>query len=177
MALKANRNKVLGVRKAVMIAFGFASIGSVLAANNTIATSQITEFGQGVYQIKACDSWVKLDLIPGETGTYGAPAGISPLVGLSISGLDTKACAGTKLTFKARDTKSAELPLYAASGSKDLNSIVLQVSSNSVVSLDSSDKYRSLSYSSSTGIYKVNFTNPSSTAAEVDRLTIESAAI
>ena len=49
MALKANRNKVLGVRKAVMIAFGFASIGSVLASNNTIATSQITEFGQGVY--------------------------------------------------------------------------------------------------------------------------------
>ncbi len=177
MALKANRTKVLSLRKAVMIAFGFASIGSVLAANNSISTPQVTEFGQGVYQIKACDSWVRLDLIPGETGTYGAPAGISPLVGLSISGLDTKACAGTKLTFKARDTRSAELPLYVSSGSKELNSIVLKVSSNSVVSLETTDKYRSLSYSNTTGVYKVNFQNPASTAAEVDRLTIESSTI
>ena len=177
MAQKATKSGAFGVRRAVMIAFGFASIGSVIAANNSISMPQITEFGQGVYQIKACDSWVKLDLIPGETGTYGAPAGISPLVGLNISGLDTKACAGTKLTFKARDTRSAELPLYVSSGSKELSAIVLQISDNSVVSLDSSDKYRSLSYSSTTGIYKVNFLNPASNAAEVDRLTIESTSL
>jgi hypothetical protein len=177
MAQKANKTRALGVRKAVMIAFGFASIGSVLAANNSISMPQISEFGQGVYEIKACDSWVKLDLIPGETGTYGAPAGISPLIGLNISGLDTKACAGTKLTFKARDTGSAELPLYVSSGSKELSSVVLQVLNNSSVSLESSDKYRSLSYSSTTGIYKISFLNPASNAAEVDRLTIESTSL
>jgi len=177
MAQKANKTRALGVRKAVMIVFGFASIGSVLAANNSISMPQISEFGQGVYEIKACDSWVKLDLIPGETGTYGAPAGISPLIGLNVSGLDTKACAGTKLTFKARDAGSAELPLYVSSGSRELSSIVLQISNNSSVSLESSDKYRSLSYSSTTGIYKISFLNPASNAAEVDRLTIESTAL
>ena len=174
MAQKANKTRALGVRKAVMIAFGFASIGSVLAANNSISMPQKTEFGQGVFEIKACDSWIKLDLIPGETGTYGAPAGISPLIGLNISGLDTKACAGTKLTLKARDTQSAELPLYISGESRELSSIVLQISKNSTVSLESNDKYRSLSYSPTSGIYKISFLNPASNATEVDRLTIES---
>ena len=58
--------------------------------------------------------------------------------------------------------------------SRELSSIVLQISKNSTVSLESSDKYRSLSYSPTSGIYKISFLNPASNATEVDRLTIES---
>jgi hypothetical protein len=177
MALKANRTRALSIRSAVFIAFAFTSIGSVLAASSSISTPPRYEFGQGVYQIKACDSWVTLNLIAGATGTYGAPAGISPLVGLSVSGLNTKTCAGIQFTLKARDINSAELPLYLAKKSAKVTSVILKVASDSTVALDTSDQYRSLSYSSTSGIYTISFTNPASTAPEVAQLTIESAVI
>ena len=177
MALKANRTGVLSVKAAVISALTLASIGSVLAASSSISTPPRYEFGQGVYQIKACDSWVTLNLIAGATGTYGAPAGISPLIGLSVSGLNTRTCAGIQFTLKARDINSAELPLYLAKRSAKVTSVILKVASDSTVALDTSDQYRSLSYSSTSGIYTISFTNPASTAPEVAQLTIESAVI
>jgi hypothetical protein len=177
MALKANRTGALGLRSAVLISFALASIGSVLAASSSISTPPKYEFGQGVFQIKACDSWVTLNLVAGATGTYGAPAGISPLTGISVSGLNTKACAGIQFTLKAKDTNSADLPLYTAKKSAKIYSVILKVAADSSVALDSTDQYRTLSYSSNTGVYTISFASPASTAPEVAQLTIESSVI
>jgi hypothetical protein len=177
MALKANIFRALSIRSAVLIAFLLASIGSVLAASSSIMTPTKLEFGQGVFQIKACDSWVTLNLIAGATGTYGAPAGISPLMGMSISGLNTKTCAGVAFTLKAKDANSLDLPLYLAKRSAKISSVIVKVAADSTVGLDTTDQYRTLSYSSNTGIYTITFTSPASTAPEVAQLTIESAVI
>ena len=177
MALKANRTGVLSVKAAVISALTLFSIGSVLAASISINTAKSLEFGQGVYLIKACDSWVTLNLVAGATGTYGAPAGISPLTGLTLSWLNIKTCAGIQFTLKAKDANSADLPLYTAKKSAKVYSVTLKVAADSSVALDSNDQYRSLSFSSSTGVYKISFTSPASTAPEVAQLTIESAVI
>ena len=177
MALKASRTRALGIKSAVIAALTLASVGSVLASSMTINASQNLEFGQGVFLIKACDSWVTLNLIAGATGTYGAPAGISPLTGLSVSGLNTKACAGIQFTLKAKDVNSADLPLYLAKKSAKVSSVILKVAADSSVALDFTDQYRTLTYSSTTGIYTISFTSPASTAPEVSQLTIESAVI
>jgi hypothetical protein len=176
-ATNATKTRALSVRSAVVTALVIASIGSVLASSISINTSKNLEFGQGVFLIKACDSWVTLNLIAGATGTYGAPAGISPLTGLSLSGLNTKACAGIQFTLKAKDVNSADLPLYLAKKSAKVYSVILKVATDSSVALDTTDQYRTLSYSSTTGIYTISFTNPASTAPEVAQLTIESAVI
>lgn len=177
MALKANKKGALSVKSAVIAALTLASLGSVLASSISINTSKNLEFGQGVFLIKACDSWVTLNLIAGATGTYGAPAGVSPLTGLTLSGLNTKTCAGIQFTLKAKDSNSADLPLYTAKKSAKVSSVILKVAADSSVALDFTDQYRTLTYSSTTGIYTISFTNPASTAPEVAQLTIESAVI
>ncbi len=177
MALKANRTRVLSVKSAVLTTFAIVSVGSVLASSISINTSKDLEFGQGVFLIKACDSWVTLNLVAGATGTYGAPAGISPLTGLTLSGLNTKACAGIQFTIKAKDINFVDLPLYTAKKSAKVYSVSLKVAADSSVALDYTDQYRSLSYSSTSGIYTIAFTSPASTAPEVAQLTIESAVI
>ena len=57
MALKANKKGALSVKSAVIAALTLASLGSVLASSISINTSKNLEFGQGVFLIKACDSW------------------------------------------------------------------------------------------------------------------------
>ena len=70
-----------------------ASLGSSLASNVAIGDGDgTTEFGQGEFTVKVCDSWIQLNLISGTTGQYGAPAGLSALTGITIQGLDASKC-------------------------------------------------------------------------------------
>jgi hypothetical protein len=89
----------------------FSGFGSILAANIIITSPGKThEFGQGEYQISACDSWVTLDLIEGATGESGAPGGLSPLNGISIQGLDTNRCVNTEIELAIRDSRGMAYP-------------------------------------------------------------------
>ena len=168
-----------------------ASLGSVLAANIAIGNSnKATEFGQGVYQIKACDSWIQLDLISGSTGQYGAPSGLSALTGVTIQGLDASQCKSTKFTIQAIDSSNNVLAIYRTDnkvrmctvspvcviGKTAESDLVVTVSSKGSVSLSGSDSYHSVSYSSSTGVYKISFTQPGQLARDISDLTIQSTA-
>ena len=168
-----------------------ATLGSVLAANIAIGNSNnANEFGQGVFTLKACDSWIQLDLVNGATSQYGATEGLSALTGITIQGLDTNKCKSTQFTIQAIDSSSKVLPVYRTDkkvqmctvnpvcviGKTAESDLVITVSSRAVVSLAGSDSYHSMSYSSATGIYKISFTQPGQLARDISDLTIQSSA-
>lgn len=167
------------------------SLGSVLAASIAIGNSnQPREFGQGVYQIKACDTWIQMDLVNGPTGQYGAPEGLSALTGITIQGLDASQCKSTKFTIQALSSSVSVLPIYRTDkkiqmctvnpvcviGKNAESDLVVSVSSSGSVSLSGSDSYHSMSYSSSTGVYKISLTQPGQLARDIANLTIQSSA-
>ena len=187
---KQSNGRLLKVYLGAVVIFA-TSVGSVLAAGITIGNPyKNTEFGQGVYLIKACDDWVKLNLVAGATGSNGAPAGYSALTGITIDGLDTVKCKSTKFTIGARNSSSAVLPLYRTDKYKLLcadkacvigksaeGDFDLSISSQSVASLTISDTYHTLLFNSSTGLFTVNFTQPTILATDVSSLIIQSSTI
>ena len=166
-----------------------ASLGSVLAANIAIGNSDnTTEFGQGEFTLKACDSWIQLDLVNGATGQNGAPSGFSALTGITIQGLDESQCRSTQFTIRAVDVSANPLPLYRTDGKSSLCSstpctigsnaesdLIVQVSESGVVALNSVDSYRSLTFDETLGIYKISFSTPGQLARDISDITIQSA--
>lgn len=167
------------------------TIGTALAANFAMGAPDITtEFGQGVYSLKACDSWIQLNVIAGPTGKYGAPAGYSALTGVSIEGLDASKCANTRFAIGAIGSNDEDIPLYRTDTSRYLcsdqrcesdtnsqTSFALSIDNSSVVSLAQTNGYYSLSYDDQTGVYTVSFKQPAVLASEVSQLTIQSSGI
>lgn len=169
-----------------------ASLGTVLAANIVIGNAnQPREFGQGVYQIKACDSWIQLNLVSGATGQFGAPSGFSALTGISIQGLDASQCISTQFVIRAVDGAANILPIYRTDrkvqmctvkpicviGKSAESDLVISISSKADVALSGADSFHGMTYSSSTGIYTISFTQPGQLAVDISDLTIQSAAI
>ena len=168
-----------------------ASLGSVLAANIAIGDSgNTTEFGQGEFTLKACDSWIQLNFLTGATGQFGAPSGLSALTGVTIHGLDVNQCKSTQFTIQAIDESLNRLPLYRTDGLVSMCSpstctvgvsaesdLVVQVSSSGQVTLRGANQYVSLDFQDDSGIYKISFTQPAQLASEITDLIIQSAAI
>jgi len=168
-----------------------ASLGSALASNIAIGNPDgEVEFGQGEFTLKVCDSWIQLNLLSGATGQYGAPAGLSALTGITIQGLNASQCKSTKFTIAAIDQSLNPLPLYRTDGQSELCSeipcqvgisaesdLVFQVSPSGVVGLDNPDQFRTLSFVSSLGIYKIEFAKPAQLARDITNLTIQSTAL
>jgi hypothetical protein len=169
-----------------------ASLGSVLAANIAIGNSgEVNEFGQGVFTLKACDSWIQMDLVNGATGQNGAPSGLSALTGITIQGLDASKCKSTRFTIRAIDSANKVLPIYRTDrksrmctvspicviGKTAESDLVIDVSSRSSVSLSDSDDDHNMSYNSSTGIYTISFDQPGQLARDISNLTIQSASV
>jgi hypothetical protein len=163
-------------------------MGSILAANINITTAaRGQEFGQGEYRIKACDSWVNLDLIQGVTGEQGAPEGFSPLTGISISGLDTQRCANISFTITALDPQANPLPLYrtdsipqmcgpadCVDASINNSSFTLNVDATGNPSLADANPFQRLIRDSQPGSYQIAIDQPALLAKDVSRLNIQS---
>jgi hypothetical protein len=159
------------------VAIVVASLGSSLASNIGIGGSQgITEFGQGEFTLKACDSWIQLNLISGPTGEYGAPEGHSALTGITIQGLDVNQCKSTKFTLQAFDNSANLLPLYRT-GENSKAQVVVTVSASKVVELESPDSYHSLTFDNSLGVYNILFAQPAQLAQDINNLTIQSSSL
>ena len=169
-----------------------ASLGSSLASNVAIGDGDgTTEFGQGEFTLKVCDSWIQLNLLSGSTGEYGSDSdGLSALTGVTIEGLDASQCKSTQFTIQAFDQSTNLLPIYRTDGKSKLCSsppcqigktaesdLLVQVSSTGVVSLSPTNQYRSMTFDSTLGVYKILFTNPAQLALDIANLTIQSSAI
>jgi hypothetical protein len=163
-------------------------MGSILAANINISTAaRGQEFGQGEYRIKACDSWVNLDLIQGATGEQGAPEGFSPLTGISISGLDTQQCANISFTITALDPQAIPLPLYRTDSipqmcgasdcfdpAVDNFKFTINIGTTGIPSLADANLFHRLIRDAQSGTYQIAVDQPALLAKDVARLNIQS---
>jgi hypothetical protein len=168
-----------------------ASLGSSLASNVAIGDGDgTTEFGQGEFTVKVCDSWIQLNLVSGATGQYGAPAGLSALTGITIQGLDASKCKSTRFTIQAIDELLNPLPIYRTDGQSNLCSdtpcpigvsaeseLNFQVSSSAVVSLESPDQFHTITFDDTLGIYEITFAKPAQLARDITNLTIQSSTL
>ena len=174
-----------GLGLLIITVTGFSA---VLAANISVGNKVHTqEFGQGTYQIKACDSWITMDLLTASTGTLGAPEGLSALTGISIASLDTKTCANTYFTINILDSQGSTLPAYRTDsqgamcadyvceqGISSQENLVLRIDGTGKVTLKPDDAFHSVDLEPNTGLYNVRFVQPALLANDVGRLIIQS---
>lgn len=178
-------------------------LGTTLAANITLNGGQRKEFGQGIFQIKACDQWVGIGL------TSGADSQNGYVKNLKLYGFDPRLCLNRIFRIKLFASGSATpLNLYlddsSTAGSTD--------TATSLALLDTSTAYSSsypmypglsayeswasdavtlnnkwganvgwgnsrlnIIYTETSGVYTIVFTTPLALVAQVTSVTIESA--
>ena len=186
----------------LFLGFGFLALafaGSTIAANITLSSGRI-EFGQGVYQIRACDQYVGIEP---QSGTGEDLDYVKRIV---ISSLDALNCRGSEIRINLFSDASPEVPLVLFEGDQglDLNRVLLRVSTDpntirattvgfvtgdrsrsrppavlfTQLQVDGSgrvnDSYQILTYTPSSGLYIIEFVVPLALVEEVDRFTIQS---
>ena len=175
-------------------------VGSTVAANITMNGGSRKEFGQGIFQIKACDQWVGVGLTSGSglQNTYVA--------NVRIIGLDPRGCKGTIFRIKFFPTGSTTaMPMYYGAGptsslsdSATTTSLVTKITNtaysgatqaayetwagDALTLIDPqgrdigyADDYEIVDYIPSTGVYSIVLTYPRAVAADVATITIETA--
>jgi hypothetical protein len=182
-----------------------AALSSTYAANISLNGGARKEFGQGIFQIKACDQWVGI-------GLQSAAQPNNAYVGtVKIYGFDPRLCVGRIFKIKLFKTGSTTpLDLYLGSGatsgtdthtvltlmdtSTPLSSSGYQSSTNptrsayenwaydAVTIVDKwgrnvgyDDGYAYIDYKFASGEYWIVFTYPRALVGEVTSVTIESA--
>ena len=174
---------------------------TTLASNFSISGGRI-EFGQGLFRVKACDSWISVGLYP-TAATYN---GLSRVQTVELIGLDPNACKGNLLRFQFYDSSTATaLPMYtgviatdtatssATIGSASILSVfdtttafssgtyanyarkALTLVNQAGVNIGYGDDYLAISYNASTGSWKINMFQPLCPMGSVYRITVESA--
>lgn len=172
-----------------------ATFGSVLAQSVSLGPSGGTEFGQGYFQVVACDTWVGIQLNPSPSTFSGisingtAYTSESRVKSIQISGLDTQRCAGKNLKFTLTNTEtSTVLPIFTDVDSLTVSRALVTVNSNTSISralaltiidgnnqnIGSANAYQALSYASATSIYTLEFTYPLARMADVTGVNFES---
>ena len=171
-------------------------VGFTAAANISIGSGNRLEFGQGLYEITACDQWIGIKLNP-TAASYG---GQSRVANVNISGLDvldTGKCRGVDFRIQLRNVSDVVMPLFSDNSglvdrllfnvssdvSKDRRNAlsfydgfgVMVTSSISGTGGYAYDGSQYLSYNGSTGIYTIIFNSPQATMSAVYSLTVQSA--
>jgi hypothetical protein len=114
----------------LFIGFGFLALafaGSTIAANISLSSGNI-EFGQAVYQIRACDQYVR---ITPEAGSLEEDE-LEKVKRIVISGLDALNCRGSEIRINlfSSDSNITPLPLFIGDDTKNLDRVLLNVSTN-----------------------------------------------
>jgi len=174
-------------------------LGSTVAANISLSGGR-TEFGQGIFQVKACDQWVGINLVTGEGSANPY------VVNVEILGLDPRLCQGTIFRIKFFSTGSTQaLPVFVSGGpsgtlsdSVTATSVVTRITKTAYTGstqtaygdwaydamtlidpqgrdIGYADNYQLVEYYRGTGIYVVAPTYPRLLATSVNSITIETA--
>ena len=184
-------------------------VSTTFATNINLNGGGSFEFGQGIYQIKACDQFISIEFAA--TTTID---GYSRVGNIIIKGLDITKCKGTALRLRLYPNASqTPLELYGEQVDS-VTSVSLNPLGNSVIlaiqkTLTDADKCisvaggdptydpdlvniinnigvnkcytdpkrQALSYTPSTGIFKVKFYAPKAIMTDVAKVVIESASI
>ena len=182
----------------------FALVSALIIAGSTFAGQLIIrsggiEYGQGLFKVRACDSWISIGLYP-TTAQYD---GLSRVDAVELIGLDPIRCANKFLRFQFFDSSSATaLPMYvgttataetgtatiltvfdtstAYSGANAAQynafaSTALTLVNGAMVNVGFNDGYLSISYNTGKGSWKITFTQPLASMPSISRITVESA--
>jgi hypothetical protein len=175
-------------------------VGSTFAANISLGTVGKKEFGQGVFQIKACDQWVGVGV------TSGQGAQNTYVANVRIMGLDPRACKGTifRIKFFAPGSQSAMNMYYgagtttAANDSVTATTLTTKLTTTAYTGTTQSqydawaydamtlidpqgrdisygDTYETVEYLPGPGVYSIILTYPLAVATQVSTMTIETA--
>lgn len=177
-------------------------VGATVAANISLGDGRL-EFGQGIYQIKACDQWVGVGLYP-TAATYD---GKSRIQTMELIGLDPRMCRNVIFNikfFKNTNLNNALAIFTGTSGTDTSTSSTTIGDVNQVTIYDSAtvtyptktyntyasqaltlinraganvgydDGYHRISYVAATGVYRIYFYQPLCLMEDVDKITIES---
>lgn len=101
--MKLNRSQKLIIGASLVF---LSLISSVVAATVTINTNNRVEFGQGLYQVAACDSFISVS----------AESNGTNMTEVIIDGFDITNCPDTYIRLKFYGSGSAPLNLYSDSG-------------------------------------------------------------
>ena len=177
------------------ILLAVATFGTVLAQRITLGPDDGIEFGQGYFQVVACDTWVGIQLNPSPSTFSGTSingesyTSESRVKSIQFSGLDTQRCAGKNIKFTLTNTEtSTVLPIFTDAGSLVVSRALLTVNSNADTSrslaltiidgngqnIGRASAYQYLSYASTTSIYTLVFTYPLARMADVTGVNFES---
>jgi hypothetical protein len=186
----------------------FALVASLIFAGSTFAgrlaiSGDNIEYGQGLFKVRACDSWISIGLFP----TVAQYEGLSRVDSAELIGLDPVRCRGKFLRVQFFDSSSATaLPMYVGVINVDTATATTETGTARVLTIyDTStvysgatpaaytayarraltlvneakinvgydDGYSRISYNASTGSWKINFVQPLALMSAVTRITIE----
>jgi hypothetical protein len=174
-------------------------LSSTVAANISLSGGR-QEFGQGIFQVKACDQWVGVNLVTGEG------AANPYVVNVEILGLDPRQCLGTIFRIKFFSSGSTTpLPVFVSGGpsgtlsdSVTATSVVSRITKTSYTGntqtlygnwaydamtlvdpqgrdIGYADDFQLVEYYRGSGIYVLAPTYPRLLATSVNSITIETA--
>jgi hypothetical protein len=111
-------------------------LSATYAAKITINTGSSLQYGSGVFQVKACDTWIGVGL----TSTKTTGSGLSNVAGMVITGLNPTSCNHTNLRLSLYTSgSSTPLPIFTgqgASGTVSSSYVVLRIDSSLLQSGD-----------------------------------------
>ena len=174
----------------------YAIIGVALAQTITLNTNGRVEFGQGIVTLKACDSFISINLAPSQsiysgTNATGSSYVNSPRVkNIKFSGLDTKACAGKRIKVQLFDNvNESAMNLFSDVDSISVDKVILVINPDKNIDRGDAitllngrgenigyfDDYQFLDYDPEAALYTLIFTSPLALMSDVYRLTVETA--
>lgn len=109
------------------------ALGMTFAANISLGGNGRREFGQGIFQIKACDSWIGVGL------TSGQGVNADKVYNIDFYGLDPRACSGTLLRLKLYDAQKNTMNMYYGAGATQALSD--SVTANTLTIFDTTTAY------------------------------------
>jgi hypothetical protein len=166
--------------------FAFA-ISSTFAINININDSNRIEFGQGIYQIKACDQFISL-----EFKSTRSVNGFSRVGNIIFKGLDIDKCKGTAMRLRLFKTGvSQHLNLYTNAAKSETGTAVIMVISKTAspstaaddvtlvnhlgVNIEYGDNMQAIDYDPANGNFIISYNYPLAEMRDVNSVTLESA--
>ena len=162
------------------------TVGTTLATTLTININNRVTFGQGIYQIRACDGWIKISFEKTDTasGVMDNGTRVQAVSAVNIDSFNSLACKNTNFKIKLfKSGVSTALNLYTQENSTPSNQVWLSVDNSGLVTLlDTSgadlgefgDSAVGLGMDSDTGRYTIYFFTPLQPASNVNSYTVES---
>jgi hypothetical protein len=183
-----NHRRVWGFdRRLFSLAALLLVISTTFAVNVNLNDNNSIEFGQGIYQIKACDQFISL-----EFKSTASINGYSRVGNIIFKGLDIDKCKGTAMRLRVYKTGvSAAQNLYTNRGGTETGTAVIMVISKTAtrstaaddvtlvdhkgVNIEYGDNMQAIDYDPANGNFMVSYAYPLAEMRYVNSVTLESA--